>query len=158
MLFGLAPALFGYRRSLNSIKTNFKTIPPTLFPPMWNFQNDKKKIEDSEISKYKNRKLSKFTWRKAHTENFTQIIWRPPKWQKGNWKLLNFKISKQKTFQVSERKTNISTLVKLHTKKLKTPKMTRRKLKIAKFQNKKTKNFQNSHAPFPHLWNFTQKN
>ncbi len=40
---------------------NFKTIPPTLFPPIWNLQNDKKKIEDFEISKYENKKNSKIT-------------------------------------------------------------------------------------------------
>ncbi len=36
---------------------NFKTIPPTLFPPMQNFQNDKKKIEDFIILKYQNKNL-----------------------------------------------------------------------------------------------------
>jgi hypothetical protein len=46
---------------LNSIKTNFKTITPTLFPPMFNLQNDKKKLEESIISKYENKKLAKFT-------------------------------------------------------------------------------------------------
>jgi hypothetical protein len=47
--------------------------------------------------------------------------------------------------------------VRLHIKKLKILKITRRKLKILEFQNKETKNFQSSHAPFPHLWNCTQK-
>jgi hypothetical protein len=39
-------------------------------------------------------------------ENFTEFFWRPPKWQEGNWKLWNFKITKQKTFKVSRRKSN----------------------------------------------------
>jgi len=44
-----------------------------------NPQNDKKKIEDSKTSKYENKKLSKFTRRKANTPSppllhFTQIF------------------------------------------------------------------------------------
>jgi len=53
---------------------------------------------------------------------------------------------KQKTFQVHKKKSKypISPLVKLHTKKLKTPKMTTKKLKTPEFQNLKTKNLQSS--------------
>jgi len=47
----------------------------------------------------------------------------------------------------------ISSFVKLHTKNLKTPKMTRRKLEILKLQNTKTKNFQKERqiSPFSPL-------
>ncbi len=109
-----------------------------------------------KIPEFQNTKTKNFqnSYEEMHIPRFLTC----ENFKQKNWKLWNFKISKQKTFQVSKRKSNISTLVKLHTKKLKTPKMTRRKLKISNFQNKKKKNFQSSHAPFPHLWNFTQKN
>ncbi len=61
--------------------------PPTLFPPIWNLQNDKRKIEDFKFSKYENKKISKFTW-KRHIpcfftcENFTHKIWRSPEMTK----------------------------------------------------------------------------
>jgi hypothetical protein len=47
-------------------------------------QNDKKKIKDSKTSKYKNKKISKFTRRKANTpspplQSFAQIFLRPTK-------------------------------------------------------------------------------
>jgi hypothetical protein len=48
------------------------------------------------------------------------------------------------------RKYLIGPLVKLHTKKIRTPKLTRRKLKIPKFQNTNTKNFQSSHEKKAH--------
>jgi len=48
---------------------NFKTIPPTLFPPCRTLKNDKEKIEDSRILEYhltKNLQL-KFTRLTAKT-------------------------------------------------------------------------------------------
>ncbi len=48
-------------------QNKFQNNTPNIISPMWNLQNDKKKIKDSTISKYKNKKLSKFTWRKTHT-------------------------------------------------------------------------------------------
>ncbi len=57
----------------------------------------------------------------------------------------NFKTSKQQNKKPSkfpkEKKISYFPLVKLHTKNLKTPKITRRKLKIQEFQILKTKNF-----------------
>ncbi len=75
---------------------NFKTIPPKLFPPMWNLQNDKKKIEDSGISKYKNRNFQNSHEEKHipyfHAyENFGQKNWKP---QNDKKETENFRTSK----------------------------------------------------------------
>ncbi len=61
-------------------------------------QNDKKQIKDSETSKYGNKKLSKFTRRKANSpspplRNFTQIF---------------LKTHKMKTLELQNNKTKNS--------------------------------------------------
>jgi hypothetical protein len=60
-------------------------------------QNDKKKIKDPRISKYENKKLSKFTRRKANSpssplQNFTQIFLKTHKMTRR--KIENFRTSK----------------------------------------------------------------
>ncbi len=118
--------------------------------PLWNFTQKnqrpskwQKKIEDSEISNYKNKKLSNFTWRKAHTQfphlwNFTQNKFENP--QNDKKKIKNSETSKYKNKKLSKftrRKANnpLSPLVKLHTTSFKTHKMTR--IKIESFETSK---------------------
>jgi hypothetical protein len=62
-----------------------------------NSQNDKKKIKDFGTSKYKNKKNSKFTRRKANTpsprlQNFTQFFLKTHKMTRKQ--IENFEISK----------------------------------------------------------------
>jgi hypothetical protein len=85
---------------------------------------------------------------------------KPSKWQ--NWIFQIFKIKKLKTFKIHMKKahTPFPHLWKLHTKTLKTPKMTKRKLKtwkLQKYLNKKPAKFPLKKQIYLPLWNFTKK-
>ncbi len=112
---------------------------PNIISPLVKPPNDKKKIENFGILKYQNKNF------KVHKKQDTYLIFLLVKLQTKNSrsqidkkKIEDSKTSKyqnKKPSNFTRRKENILTppLVKLHTKKLKTPKMTRRKLKTLEF-------------------------
>ncbi len=101
---------------------NFKTIPPTLFPPCETAKMTRRKLKISEFQNTKTKNFQnsheeRHIPRSLACENFTQFFWKPPRWQEGNWKRQNTKTKNLRSFQ-KKSEYPISPFVKLHTKKL----------------------------------------
>ncbi len=108
-------------------------------------KNDKKKIEKHT----KTKKLSKFTWRKAHTPfahlwNFTPNFLETPKMTRRKLKIPKLQNTKTKNFQSSQEERQIPPCPPCETSHnflWRTIKWQEKKLKTPKLQNTKTKNF-----------------
>jgi hypothetical protein len=108
-----------------------------------------REIEDFGISKYGNNKLSKFTWKKAHTPfphlwNFTQFFFKTLKMTRRKLKISKLNNKKRKNFQSSQEERYIPLLSPCkisHNFLWKPTKWQEEKFKTLKFQNTKTKSF-----------------